>query len=295
VTSASRTLNKGSKRLKLLLEIVFTVLLAILVARLIWLILAPGAVVPLDSSGGGPRLASTSTLQAEPADRSILVRSNPFVRSEEIAVEAVIEEDRSDAPETELNLRLTGIRALSGGEGSGSVWIVTPGGEETMVSVGEPIIDGVTLEQIYSDRVTIRTRGRLESLSRRDDEDSFLFADAGDQGGSTQASGVVPNAPARAGGGAVNAMALYNGMGFTRAIDDGTVKGYRLSPRGAGTTFSRAGFEDGDILLALNGRSVAQFENDDFIEFFLQQNRIEALVERGGVQVAIPLTFTEDT
>ncbi|MEO0882957.1 MAG: type II secretion system protein N [Pseudomonadota bacterium] len=294
MSTGSREVAGGAKRLRLMVEAAGTVLLAIIVARLIWLLVAPGSSIAIAPSANGPIVGNAVRVQAEPADRTVLVRSNPFVRN--AASPTIVDEpasDGPDAPETELNLRLTGIRALSGGDGTGSVWIIKPDGQEVMVSIDETIIDGVTLEQIYTDRVTIRSRGRLESLSRRNDEDSFL--------GLAETSGSATNqqnsrAPAqRAVSAPVSAMALYNGTGFNRLLENGRVLGYRLSPRGGGSVFSQAGFEAGDILLSLNGRSVARFEDDDFIEFFLDQNRIEALVERDGVEVAIQLTLTEDT
>ncbi|MEM6898971.1 MAG: type II secretion system protein N [Pseudomonadota bacterium] len=288
----------GSKRLRLFVETALTVGLAILIARLIWLLVAPGSVTPTNPITFNALSGQSSSIVAVPADRSLLVKRNPFVRSAVSSSEQAPHLDQNiDAPETELNLRLTGIRALSGGDDAGSVWVIKPDGEEVLVGVGDAIMDGVTLEQIQTDRVTIRSRGRLETLSRRNDDDSFLgAAGAGDRvttGGSYERRDQNTNGPAV--GEPVGAMALYSGTNFRPVIDGGRVLGYQLSPRGGSIAFRQAGFQAGDLLLSLNGMSVEIFEDEDFIEFFIDQSRMEALVERNGVEVIIQLTLTEDT
>ncbi|MEM7662814.1 MAG: type II secretion system protein N [Pseudomonadota bacterium] len=286
----------GSRRLRLFVETGGTVLLAIIVARLIWLVLAPGASLSSPQSTAATFSPSASRIAPNPPDRSVLIKSNPFVRS---AIAASVSQSPVDeglnAPETELNLKLTGIRALSGSDGasSGSVWIVKPDGQEVIVGVGETIIDGVTLEQIYSDRVTIRSRGRLESLLRRDDADGFL--DRSTTSDTTVASSQPTSSPQVAEGEPVGALALYNSTDFSQITEGGTVIGYRLSPRGSGAAFRQAGFQSGDILLSLNGMSVDLFEDGDFVAFFADQSRMLAVVDREGVEVTIRLTLTEDT
>ncbi|MEM7005234.1 MAG: type II secretion system protein N [Pseudomonadota bacterium] len=287
----------GSKRLRLFVESALTVAFAVLVARLIWLIVAPGSVTSTNpgivSASSGRSISAVGV----PADRSLLVKQNPFVRSAVSSSESASRLDQNiDAPETELNLRLTGIRALSGGADAGSVWVIKPDGEEVLVGVGEAIMDGVTLEQIHTDRVTIRSRGRLETLSRRNDDDSFLgAAGVGDRPAdrSYERRDQSTNTPAV--GEPVGAMALYSGTNFRPVIDGGRTLGYQLSPRGGSIAFRQAGFQAGDLLLSLNGMSVEIFEDEDFIEFFIDQSRMEALVERNGVEVIIQLTLTEDT
>ncbi|MEM9670596.1 MAG: type II secretion system protein N [Pseudomonadota bacterium] len=292
VSSLSQKSAPSVQMLRLLVEVGLTVILAMITGNLIWSVIAPNqGQIPSSQFVSSPPAANRISA-TQPPDRSILVRQNPFVRSEVESETLPSQPTDIDAPETELNLKLTGIRAFSNDDFSGSVWIVKPDGEEVVVGISEAIIDGVTLERIYTDRVTIRSRGRLESLSRREEELSFAAAseavltDIQDRG---------PERPSRSVNVKVSPIELFNSTAFDRLVEDGVILGFRLSPTGDGGAFGKAGFKQGDLLISLNGRSVAKFEDDDFVDFFLQQNRVEALVEREGLDVSIPLTFAEDS
>lgn len=69
----------------------------------------------------------------------------------------------TDAPETTLNLKLIGLLFGRTPEGSRAL-INTGGSNEAPFSTGMEVVRGVTLEQIFADRVILMRQGRPETL-----------------------------------------------------------------------------------------------------------------------------------
>lgn len=68
------------------------------------------------------------------------------------------------APETRLNLKLNGIIASDGENTAGAIIEKSAGKQEYFV-LGDTISNGVTLKEVYKDRVILSRNGRLETLS----------------------------------------------------------------------------------------------------------------------------------
>ena len=68
------------------------------------------------------------------------------------------------APETRLNLKLNGIIASDGENTAGAIIEKSPGNQEYF-ALGDTISNGVTLKEVYTDRVILSRSGRLETLS----------------------------------------------------------------------------------------------------------------------------------
>ncbi len=132
---------------RLVVECVLIAVLALLFARLAWLVISPSNSVatytqrPLPS----PMRGAASALAAA-TDRTLLVRTNPFQQGE---ADVIVQ----DVPETNLNLDLDGLRMSTEGGEAGNAIIRTPDGIGKNYSVGDEILAGVTLERILSDRV----------------------------------------------------------------------------------------------------------------------------------------------
>ncbi len=69
-----------------------------------------------------------------------------------------------DAPETSLNLTLVGIFAAPNDEKNATAIIYAAGREQRAYAVGADLPGGATVEEILSDRVIIRYKGKRESL-----------------------------------------------------------------------------------------------------------------------------------
>ena len=84
--------------------------------------------------------------------------SDPFTKADV----APIEEEEiltSDAPETSLDLTLKGVAT------DGAASIATPGGAEKNFRIEDEIMNGVTLDDIGKDFVTLNVNGEIQKLS----------------------------------------------------------------------------------------------------------------------------------
>jgi general secretion pathway protein C len=221
-------------------EVAGTMLLAALLARLVW-----AGFPPLVE--GAPTINAAAPARfAAPSDIAGL---NPF-RGGATAAPAV--DPLTDAPATALNLALVGVRSARGGEaGAGAAIIQTPDNGQRLYRVGDAIVAGVTLEAVEADRVVIRRDGALESV---------LFTARGGVIGAGRGTSVAQasrDAPAEAppptvlSGGPVAIAALLNDVAVVSRAESGVV----LVPSGDGEAFAAAGLQPYDVVLSVNGAS----------------------------------------
>ncbi|MEO1038503.1 MAG: type II secretion system protein N [Pseudomonadota bacterium] len=139
-------------------QIALLAVLGLIIARAIWFIAYGPEAWRADIAPAG---APTLSAQAVDRDLSALSRLDLFASRGGAVAESVL-------PETRLNLTLRGVRR--GAEpSSGSAIIEAPARGQRSVPVGGEIADGVTLAQVYEDRVVIDRRGVRENLFLRDE------------------------------------------------------------------------------------------------------------------------------
>lgn len=275
---------KRNRWMRLAVEVGLVVALALLAARIAWLVIAPETRLAVEGNGAGAQPVRYADSVAVPVDRSVLSATNPFVR--DLATEVETVPDDADAPETRLNLSLNSLITNSRDSSLGSAGIFTPSGQQVMVQVGEEIIEGVTLERVYMDRVTIRSQGRLETLTLREDRAPALFSDAPADNASVTATPDREN---------VTASDLLAGINLVPIAANGAIQGFTMSPRGTSDVLQRAGLQTGDILKTINGRAVNTLEREDLQETFLDFDRVSVTVERGGTLVNVAIVFAEES
>ena len=147
--------------------IVSIVVLAVVSAKTIYLVLAG------PSSFLSPKiknLALVNTSENASIDIGMLARITPFSRQlNSVELEPTIVSNQPDAPETELNIILNGVRA--DGNGAGVAFISSGNNQQQRYQVGDDItgLQGVSVESIYSDGVLLSRNGRIERLSNLHD------------------------------------------------------------------------------------------------------------------------------
>lgn len=273
-------------------ECVLVIALALLAARIGWLVISPSDTVatytqrPLPSpmQGGSSSLGIT-------VDRTVLVTSNPFQQGEQ---EIIVQ----DAPETNLNLNLDGLRMSTEGGEAGNAIIRTPNGIGKNYRVGDEILAGVTLERILSDRVIINRDGASETLmlggrgaglSVISDESQTISArDLTDR---DESSAAAPSRAVEAQIAAPELLLSSINAGPVRV--NGEITGYRLDPIGSPDIMQQAGFRPGDVLLQINGVSVAQLDTNDVIERISSADTVDLSINRNGSEQTIRLRFGE--
>jgi general secretion pathway protein C len=240
---------------------ILAVLLAMQVARLLWAIVTP--VGPL----GDWRKAEVNIVP-QSARAALFSGFDPFFRTE-VA-------DASAGNVTTLNLTLFGIRS-NASSGGGSAILAGEDGVQNSYAIGEEVAPGVTLDAVAFDHVILSRGGIKESL--------YL-----DQ--SVPAETVNPDAdPAVPATGGLNADSLQKAIGFAPRNEGGRVTGLVLQPRDDGTMLRTAGFQPGDVVVAINGRPVSSAA--DIASQLRPGARLSVEVERGGSKVPIALNLEQ--
>ena len=244
-------------------ELLLLVLIAVQAARLIWTMVAPIGPV------GDWRAASAQTPRG---DGALLAAFDPFFRLSAGGPVVV----------TSLNLKLTGVRE-DRATGRGSAIIQLPDGRQLSFMVGEEIMPGVTLAAVGFDNVTISRGGAQEQI--------FI-----DQSGPAAVAGADPNAVAPVTPGAPQVVtpqgpaptANIGGMvNFMPRMVGGRINGVIVTP-GAdnGRAFLAAGFQAGDVIVAINGQRITSLEQARAA--IGSGGTVSVMVERGGR--GVPLT-----
>ena len=241
-------------------ELALLVLIAVQAARLIWIFVAP-----IGPVGDWKSPAAT----APRADGAVLAAFDPFFRLSAGGPVVV----------TSLNLKLTGVRE-DRATGRGSAIIQLPDGRQLSFGVGEEIMPGVTLAAVGFDNVTINRGGAQEQI--------FI-----DQSQPAPVAGADPNATTPVPPGPPQVVTpqgpanMAGAINFTPRMAGTGVNGVTVMPgNDGGRAFSAAGFQPGDVIVAVNGQRVTSLEQARAA--MGTGGTASVMVERGGR--AVPLT-----
>lgn len=254
-----------------IIELALIAVLAVQLARLFWAVVTP--IGPLGDWRTGDSLAGTVQSRA-----AALTGFDPFFRLQGGDGSAVV---------TALQLTLYGVR-MNEATGRGSAIIAGPDKVQTSYAVGDTILPGVTLKAVAFDSVTIL----------RGDAEETLFID---QSGPPPAapttaadaqvdSSLDGQAPAVAGSTALTAAQIQSGISFLPRVTAGRTTGFIVKAQGSGEAFRVAGFRDGDIITAVNGRPITAEDDLQRIASGLAGGgNIGVSVERGSDIVPIAI------
>ena len=235
-------------------ELVLLALIAVQLARLVWLLAAP--------LGPVGAWKATSGLTA-PGDGTVLSNFDPFFRLSAGSGPAVV---------TSLNLKLHGVRE-DRATGRGSAIIALPDGRQMSFAVGEEVMPGVTLAAVGFDNVTISRGGASEQI--------FL-----DQSPAAQVVGTVPQAAMPTAPPPVAAVPTGQPINLQPRTQNGRVTGILVSAGADGQAFRAAGFVQGDVIVAINGQRVSSLEQVRSM-IGVGGGEVNVMVDRGGQ--AVPL------
>lgn len=265
-------------------------LVAVLLARFTWSLINPAepggsAVLPkvaVDS-------AATNSMNLE-----TLTELNLFGTAER--------GNRSDsvqnAPKTSLNVRLIGVSASSNPERSAA--IIQQGSKQQTYIIGESLgSSSVTVEEIHADRVILDNNGRLETLKMEDiGEDRpalSLVIDDSDNGGTlvpvdSDEGAPVDNAAVERQLAQVadNPSSLLDYVNISPVQANGELKGYKLNSGKNPELFRDAGFQNGDLAVAINGYDLTDMEQAMLASQELsEQEQVSIEIERDGERMEL--------
>ncbi len=246
------------------------ILLAAQVARLFWTVLTP--VEPL----GNWRAPSVNVVPVS-ARVALFAGFDPFFRNDQPVAGA--------GNVTSLNITLFGIRANES-SGGGSAIIAGEDGVQNSYGVGEEVAPGVILDSVAFDHVILSRGGVKESLYL---DQSVPAATVGPAVTSMPAAG--QNGAPVSGDVAINAQTIQKSIAFAPRNEGGRVTGLVLQPRDDGTMMRLAGFQPGDVVVAVNGRPVSSAA--DISSQLRPGARLSIEIERGGSKVPIALNLEQ--
>ncbi len=259
----------GALSLYPVLLAILAVLLAVQAIRLIWLVATP--------FGPMGALQTRDVESLSPQSRLSLFSSfDPFFRSGPAATANVV---------TSLQLTLFGVR-MNEGSGLGSAILAGPDGVQESYAVGDEIMSGVTLNTVQFDHVIIDRGGVRESLYL--DQSIPAETVGADDGAAGQPGGPAPSAASNT----PSADMIANAVDLSPRNAGGKVTGIVVSPRGEGELFRAAGFQDGDIIVSVNGQPVSSTSDIATLKRQIVPGaRLSVEVERGADTVPIAINM----
>jgi general secretion pathway protein C len=219
------------------------------------------------------------------------------------------------APETQLNLNLVGVIGGKTPE-DGLAIIADINGRQDRYAVGQTVgQSGAVLEAVYSDRVLLRFNGRQETLRRFKPS-----APTAAPGTPTLGSNPLPPAPVFSasspgsiptsdpsngfigqtsmGGAQFEAMrqqalsdpaALMSQVQVVPVLENGQLRGVRLSYSGDPAVLNAAGMQSSDVVVAVNGTRIDSIERGmQVVETLKTAGSVSITVLRNGVEVPLP-------
>ncbi len=281
-----------------ILELVLLAAVAVLSARLFWLIFAP-----LPVPDGPPAVIRPVATGEDGA------ASNPFTTMPAAATSAAAAQQPDEVRETTLDLRLHG----AWGE---TAYISKSGGRQIVYRVGDEITGGVTLEAIYANQVTINRNGVIESLKlpkefidqapgvrpartppapairsgTNADGAAAARSRAGEPSPSDGAASTPVEGPRT--GGAKAPASIMDLVRFEPQVGRDGVIGLAIYAKADGEAFANAGLQDGDLVVSVENRPVSDI--GDLLPELAGKDTVRIVVERNGAQVPLVISLSPE-
>ena len=278
-------LNQHQKQLHTIVVVLLSLYLIAFAAKLVWRIIPEPQLSATPTVSRAPVISSPSGQNG--VNIAKIQQLNLFGNAAAKPAEPVAEV--TDAPETRLNLTLTGVVASS--EQEAGTAIIENRGSQAVYGLGEKIEDtNATLQKVYNDRVIIKNGVRNETLMldgidydeanrRREmqarnrpdpeelEEDTVELSDE-----ALEATAALRERPAN----------FTDFISISPKTEEGQLIGYQVSPGKEPELFKSAGLQAGDVITQINGLDLTD----------LQQSQ-EALSELRNAQT-IELTIIRD-
>ena len=221
---------------------------------------------------------------AKGSAQSFTFTTDPFNRAvaPEVEVIAVVGED---APETTLNLKLTGRTTGP----NGTAILQTPDNKEDTYRLNDEIVPGVILQAVNKDFIVLDVDGQIQRLTFERGEDTGLIvktanSDAPKTLVTVKAPGrmaapqreTAPQAETISG----DVSALFQNISLRRVMKDGQLTGYSVKANRPGVDLKPFGFSKGDIVTKIGGTDITR-GRPDFLALF------EKAAQSGGTEVTV--------
>jgi general secretion pathway protein C len=292
--------NQHQKQLHTLVVVLLSLYLIAFAAKLMWQIIPEPQ---LSATPTTARIAPVSTSNGRSGVNLSKIQQLNLFGDAAAAPKVETTEKVTDAPETRLNLTLTGVVAST--EKNSGTAIIENRGSQAVYGLGEKIEGtNATLQTVYNDRVIIRNGVRNETLmldgidyeeaNRRreqlarqqpsparnnsDDEEQRLSDEA------LEATAALRDSPAN----------FTDYISISPKMEDGQLIGYQVSPGKEPALFASAGLQSGDVISQINGLDLTDLQQSQAALSELRNSQsIELTIIRDGSYTTLYLDLPE--
>lgn len=207
--------------------------------------------------------------------------TDPFNRVNPVETE-VIAEVGEDAPETTLNLKLTGRTAGS----NGTAILRTPDNKEGNYRLGDEIVPGVTLEAVNKDFIVLDVDGERQRLTfERGDDTGLMKKTSADEDAPQTALAFKVSSEESIVQDQTDAIPsdvtqLFQNVSLRRVMKDGYLTGYSVRASRPGVDLTPLGFSKGDVITNIGGTDIT-IGRPDFMALFEQAEK------NGGIDITV--------
>ena len=280
----SRDAQRWLGRLPEVVNIVLVILIALSLARLFW----------LAWPAGENDLMPATTTRADAAEQGSAVDVDTIASAHLFGEQAIKDRDAEqreiiNAPETRLNLVLTGIVSEANGNRSRAL-IKSGRNDQDSYAVGGDIGNSVKLHAIYADRVILDRSGRYETLTLESVKQARNLT--GVQRTQAVSSDLADDL------GEVREKILANPANASRYIrlqperQNGNLVGYRIYPGADRGLFEKAGLKPGELVTAVNGQPLDNpAASLKLLSNLASASSASVTLERDGQQRTVTVNF----
>ena len=270
-------LQRNSIILPKLLCYILVVLIALNAAQLVWNLIAKSP----DHRAAGHQDAAPRLVAPPPPSPDHGAQIARLHVMGKTAVAENIPIPAEHAPNTSLNLMLSGVLAL--GNGKGFAIIENQSRKNELYQIDEEITSGVTLYSVYADYVLLSRSGRHEKLSLPKSEPLLADSDFATEAASSSLASLRQQLAADP-----SAFAKYIVINTARD-DAGRFIGYQVKPASPSAgLFSQLGLVENDIILSINDIPLNNpNQAAQVLQNLISASKLQMTVMRAGTEISL--------
>lgn len=284
-------------RLNQIFSVVLVITLAWLAARITWFVVPSPAQKPLQVSMSGVKTQSNNSSELER-----VISAKLFGQYQEKTTEVV--QTVTDAPQTTLNLKLTGVVATGKTPEQGTA-IIENNGVEQVYAIDEQIDgSGAVLKQVIEDRVILQVNGRMETLMLDGLEyQQLTVANSAIEEGQLQEAGEAgPDEMGPAQGDidelrremTAEPMKLFDYIRVQPRNRGGKMYGYALLPGKDPKMFAQFGLQPNDVAVEINGVRLDDMQQAySVMQELGEAKQVSIKLERDGEMKDISISLSQ--
>lgn len=284
-------------RLNQIFSVVLVITLAWLAARITWFVVPAPAQKPLQVSMSGVKTQSNNSSELER-----VISAKLFGQYQEKTTEVV--QTVTDAPQTTLNLKLTGVVATGKTPEQGTA-IIENNGVEQVYAIDEQIDgSGAVLKQVIEDRVILQVNGRMETLMLDGLEyQQLTVANSAIEEGQLQEAGEAgPDEMGPAQGDidelrremTAEPMKLFDYIRVQPRNRGGKMYGYALLPGKDPKMFAQFGLQPNDVAVEINGVRLDDMQQAySVMQELGEAKQVSIKLERDGEMKDISISLSQ--